>query len=1766
MKRVFSLLLMLSVMLSLSFGVSYASDSYVYAITNMTWAEFYAGEVGKTSADLLSSGLDAISTPTTHGLARFPLLLGESGDNGTTITGLKAVQVRMTQDVYDSLADNSRFTVSTASFDEYKDVNADGSFGKMISESTDAAESGAIVSLATGSSARWGHYVFSVSSADITIGSANRLCDYYLGALLETSDGEIYGMRHDNNLWSNTDIAFTVNENYVEPHGFGTKRFPEYTKNLAGKTVTKITYMLKDHPDVVLSNLNIYLKELTSADVSVSGDIKTGANIPVNLVFSDVPNEAGYVISSVTFLKEGGNRRTDTQTLTSADYSYSGNVLTLNECKAGTYTATFTSEFYADISASFTANDYYATTNMTWAEFYAGEVGETSANLLSAGLDVVSSPTSRIANNFTQLTSESNDIGGRNITGVKDVHVRMTGDVYNLLSNDSRYTFSSDTFAEYKAVNADGSFGKMATETQEVSDAVITVSAPGTWGDYVLDIESIDVTLGSGDRDARYYLGALVETSDGKIYGMRHNNNLWFQAKDLAISVKEFVEPHGVSRGYQYTSDMAGKTITKITYMLKDNPDVVLSVDVFLKNQTSADVSVSGSVKTGANIPVNLTFAGVPNDANYSLSSVTFIPEGGNRRNRQTLTSADYSYSAGVLTIANSKSGTYTATFSDEKYANISASFTTSDYYATTNMTWAEFYAGETGQTASELLSAGLDAVSSPTARVATRFTQLVSVSNDLGGRSITGVKDVHVRIPGEVYDSITDKSRYTLSDTAFTQYKTVNADGAFSAMVTESEDISGAIVTLSSGASSTWGSYMLNITSIDITLSSGDENYYLGALAETSDGKIYGLRHNNNLWFSAGNIAFTVNGNYSEPHGVSRDYAYTSDLPGKTITRITYLLKDQPAKVLDCNIYLKPISTAAVSPSAEIYSGNNVPVAFTFGNLPSGVTYTLKALYSGTGRGRKAITDYTYANNTLTVNGSLPAGRYQAIFETENYSDIGVVFTVEESYHYATTNMTWAEFYAGELGESSADLYAAGLDAISSPTSRVATRFTQLTSESNDLGGRSITGVAAVQVRMNDTVYNTLNNDTRYTFSTDSFDEYKEVSADGSFGAMLTEYHTQEGATVSLTAPAVWGDYLLDVESIDITLGSGDTRYYLGALVETSDGKIYAMRHNNNLWFNAKDLAISTAEFVEVHGVSRSYKYTSDMEGKTIKKITYMLKNLPDEIISCDVFLKLKTSASVSPVYDDGYHAVMAGQNVEIPLSFSNVPSSADYSLSGVTFGTGRGRKAVTGCTFSGDVLTISGDVSEGVYTATFSDETYANISATINVFTTVATDKIISADKNAAGLMFLLTPQGVNDSTDAVLTAQNFVNATEYTSVDVNFTENFTGASMIADSGFTLDVTLNGVPSGKRGILGFSKNLEITPAKIGSEKYSAMSAKILALPDVAYGWRLATPEQLRNMGLAVVGVYPDGVSRDITGYISSGIRVDDSTITFTYGTVLIDREFTPSEEGKIYALSDEGEGTMSDGAYDGKITATWYVMTPANTPTPTPASDDTRPTPTPASDDTRPTPTPTPASGDTTPTPAPTPGTSSGTIIPGRPAISLTDSRKADIRQALSLQSEKVSGATEVTELPSTAIKGTQTAASSDSVIYLPVLEVSEDKVYVFGVSLDKFAVNSPIFWNSNAVSISTGEFVSAADDEEAVIIMNDSGNEVATVPSNKHVNVAAYLEADKTYYPTITTASSGSETQTPIIGVGSSSGGCNFGIPAMLLGLCFIIALKK
>ena len=88
-------------------------------------------------------------------------------------------------------------------------------------------------------------------------------------------------------------------------------------------------------------------------------------------------------------------------------------------------------------------------------------------------------------------------------------------------------------------------------------------------------------------------------------------------------------------------------------------------------------------------------------------------------------------------------------------------------------------------------------------------------------------------------------------------------------------------------------------------------------------------------------------------------------------------------------------------------------------------------------------------------------------------------------------------------------------------------------------------------------------------------------------------------------------------------------------------------------------------------------------------------------------------------------------------------------------------------------------------------------------------------------------------------------------------------------------------------------------------------------------------------------------------------------------------------------------------------------------------------------------------------------------------------------------------------------------------------------------------------------------TGDFLSASDEEEAVIFMDDSGEEVSTVPANKHVNVAAYLETGRTYFPEVTTTAE--QAENPGL-VGSSGSGCNAGMSAIILGLAFVLMRKK
>lgn len=330
-----------------------------------------------------------------------------------------------------------------------------------------------------------------------------------------------------------------------------------------------------------------------------------------------------------------------------------------------------------DKSSEDTTIKYYATTDMTWAEFYAGELSESASALESEGYDAVTAATTKHPSQFTACVLADSST----ITGVKAVNVGMTETVYNKLSETekSRFHFLNDTtLSEYKQYNADGSFGKTvnATADKQTPTAVsLTCGFDARWSNYVISMTGLDLTgLKDSLNNMAYLQGAILTTSDGSKYGLKPMNNLWLNASEVGFSIKEFNEVHGYAVAYKHTASLEGKTITNLTYILKDKPNISIDMNVLVKKQTSATVSVNGSVAAGTDVNVNLAFSGVPSDANYTIAKV----QSGSGRGAKTLTEGtDYSYSNGVLTLNGTvAAGSYSVSFADDTYANIGASIT----------------------------------------------------------------------------------------------------------------------------------------------------------------------------------------------------------------------------------------------------------------------------------------------------------------------------------------------------------------------------------------------------------------------------------------------------------------------------------------------------------------------------------------------------------------------------------------------------------------------------------------------------------------------------------------------------------------------------------------------------------------------------------------------------------------------------------------------------------------------------------------------------------------------------------------------------------------------------------------------------------------------------------------------------------------------------------------------------------------------------------
>ena len=112
--------------------------------------------------------------------------------------------------------------------------------------------------------------------------------------------------------------------------------------------------------------------------------------------------------------------------------------------------------------------------------------------------------------------------------------------------------------------------------------------------------------------------------------------------------------------------------------------------------------------------------------------------------------------------------------------------------------------------------------------------------------------------------------------------------------------------------------------------------------------------------------------------------------------------------------------------------------------------------------------------------------------------------------------------------------------------------------------------------------------------------------------------------------------------------------------------------------------------------------------------------------------------------------------------------------------------------------------------------------------------------------------------------------------------------------------------------------------------------------------------------------------------------------------------------------------------------------------------------------------------------------------------------------------------------------------------------------------GVSLDALNVGDPIFLDMTMTPKTATDSVKTSENYDGdYTFLDDSGEEVSTVPANKHVNLATYLEPNYVYSPVISTSDTSTGGQ---MAVSSSSGGCSAGISFAGLILLAGLAITK
>ena len=340
--------------------------------------------------------------------------------------------------------------------------------------------------------------------------------------------------------------------------------------------------------------------------------------------------------------------------------------------------------------------DIYVLMNIPYADFYKEELNKNDVNV-----DVTTSATKAKTRSTLANGSYHADNTGEHISGITyPVKIKAGTDLSKLtkITDASKVSITvnmkgKETTTEYKGkdalfesadysyyelgttapayykeltVNEDGSysFGKTtATEKTVEGAAIEKFKTSSKYGDYQLNLNFDKVADSDQISGNTKVLAAVITTTDGTQYGLRHVENIW-KGTEFAWGTGFTTQSHGCPISGEHYASMMGKTIDAVTYYT-ENGVVKYDIDdtyVPYKFDTSAFKVENADVTSGS---AKVTVPTLPEayDAEYAVEGLTNV----------SVENGTLKYNATGV-----KPGQYTLNVTDKssKYVPFSTSFT----------------------------------------------------------------------------------------------------------------------------------------------------------------------------------------------------------------------------------------------------------------------------------------------------------------------------------------------------------------------------------------------------------------------------------------------------------------------------------------------------------------------------------------------------------------------------------------------------------------------------------------------------------------------------------------------------------------------------------------------------------------------------------------------------------------------------------------------------------------------------------------------------------------------------------------------------------------------------------------------------------------------------------------------------------------------------------------------------------------------------------